>query len=130
MADQAASKGTEAPTESELKDRLYAAGFAPELGWWREPDDLRLFTLDGAIAALDSGEVQPRYIEWPGTGVGVPVHVRSEEEIDRMLGRNQPPPEPPPLPGWAEPWAELVAKKLKPIVRETIRAELRKGRGS
>jgi hypothetical protein len=126
MTDGATSTGASAPTEGALKDRLRAAGFSPELGWWREPGGGRLFTLDDAIAALGSGEIQPRYMEWPGTHAGVPVHVRSEEEIDRMLGRNQPPPEePPPLPSWAAPWAEVIADQLVEKLRPAIRAEVR-----
>jgi hypothetical protein len=130
MTDEATSTGASAPTEGALKDRLRAAGFSPELGWWREPGGGRLFTLDDAIAALDCGEVQPRYMEWPGTHAGVPVHVRSDEEIDRMLGRNQPPSEePPPLPEWAAPWAELIADqlvgKLGPVIRRECRAAIR-----
>jgi hypothetical protein len=135
MADEAASKGTQAPTEGELKDRLRAAGFSNEVGYWREPNGgERLFTLDGAIAALNSGEIQPRYIEWPGTHPDTAPGFQSlsEEEMDRKLGRNQPEPEPPPLPSWAEPWAELIAgqlvDKLKPVIRAEVRAALRANR--
>ncbi len=46
----------------------------------------------------------------------------SEEEIDRMLGRNQPEPGPPALP---ESWAAAIAAQLKPIIRAEIRSGLR-----
>ncbi len=123
------TNGAETPTESP-QSRLISAGFGRQLDWWTTPGEGRVVTMEEAIRLLDSGEVKPQPIPWPGTHAGVPVHVRSEEEIDRMLGRNQPPPEPPPLPSWAEPWAELVAQKLKPIVRAEVRAALRKGRSS
>jgi hypothetical protein len=122
MADPA--NGTEAPAESP-QSRLRDAGFANEMGFWREPNGERLFSLEDAIVGLDSGEIQPRYIEWPGTRHGAPVHVRSEEEIDRMLGRNQPDPEPPVLPSWAAPWAEVIADQLVEKLRPAIRAEVR-----
>ena len=85
-------------------------------------------TLEDAIAALDSGEIEPQRIPWPGThpSTAANFRVRSEEEIDRLLGRNQPPPEePPPLPRWAAPWAEVIAEQLVEKLRPVIRAEIR-----
>jgi hypothetical protein len=119
----------ETPTESR-ESRLRGAGFVNSMGFWQEPNGERTFTTDDAIAALDAGEIKPFTIPWPGVHPDTAAAFRtSEEEMDRILGRNQPQPEePPPLPSWAAPWAELVAKLLKPIIRAEIRAALRKER--
>jgi hypothetical protein len=126
MADE--PSGTVAPAESP-ENRLRGAGFANELGYWREPNGERLFGLEDAIAGLDSGEIQPGRTDWPGVHPEAPVHVRSEEEIDRMLGRNQPEPVPLPMPSWAQPWSELIAEqlveKLGPVIRRECRAAIR-----
>jgi hypothetical protein len=110
------------------ESRLLGAGFSRQLEYWRTPDGSRVLNLNDAIAALDAGEIKPYRLSWPGTHPDIVAgfQPRSEEEIDRMLGRNQPPPEePPPLPSWAEPWAELIAAQLKPIIRAEVRSALR-----
>jgi hypothetical protein len=87
--------------------------------------------MEEAIRLLDSGEVKPFTIPWPGVHPDTAAAFRapSDEDVDKMLGRTRPPPEaPPPLPSWAAPWAELIAAQLKPIIRAEIRAELRKAR--
>jgi hypothetical protein len=101
-----------------------------QLEFWKSPDGKRVISLNDAIAGLDSGEIQPRKVCWPGVHPDAVVGFKapSEEEIDRMF-RPPPPSEPPPVPGWAEPWAELVADKLvekfKPLIRREVRAALR-----
>jgi hypothetical protein len=126
MAEQA-DNGAETPTESP-QSRLLDAGFGRQLEWWTTPGDERVVTMEEAIRLLDSGEVKPRRIPWPGVhpDTAAAYKAPSDEEIDRMFGRNQPPPdEPPPLPSWAAPWAELIAAQLKPIIRAEVRAALR-----
>jgi hypothetical protein len=127
MSEQ--DNGAETPTESP-EGRLRAFGFVNSMGFWKEPSGERIFSTEDAIAALDAGEVKPFTLEWPGVNPDTVHHFQtSEEEIDRLLGRNQPQPEePPPLPSWAEPWAQMVAKLLKPIIRAEIRSALRKER--
>jgi hypothetical protein len=136
MAEQ--DNGAETPTES-AESRLKGAGFVNSMGFWKEPNGERTFSTDEAIAALDAGEIKPFTIPWPGVNPDTVHHFQTtEEEMDKLLGRNQPPPEePPPLPGWAMPWAELiaeqtaeilavkVAKKVRPIVKAEIRAALK-----
>lgn len=121
MADQAAN-GVEQSPES----RLLVAGFTRRLEFWCAPGEERALSLDGAVAMLDAGEVQPPSVSWPGVHPDAVVgfQVPSEEELDRML---HPPPsvEPPPLPGWAEPWAAAIAALLTPIVRLEVRAAVR-----
>ena len=98
--------------------RLYAAGFARQLEFWLSPDGHRVLSLGDAIAALDSGAINPvAGIEFPDLG----VRALPDELVERMF--QQPDTAPPP---WLEQLAELVAKKLKPV----IRANLRKGRSS
>jgi hypothetical protein len=128
MADDA--NGTEATAAESPQSRLIGAGFHRRLQWWVPPGEERAMTLEDAIAALDAGEVKPFTIPWPGVNPDTAHHFqRSEEEVDRLLGRNQPPPEPPPLPSWAAPWAELIGKQiaehLRPIVRAEVRAALK-----
>jgi hypothetical protein len=126
MAEQA-DNGAEAATESP-QSRLLSAGFGRQLEWWTTPGDGRVVSMDEAIRLLDSGEVKPHMLPWPGVHPDIVAgfQPRSDEEVDRMLGRNQPPPEePPPLPSWAAPWAELIAAQLKPIIRAEVRSALR-----
>lgn len=91
---------------------LLAAGFTRRLDFWCPPGEDRALNLNDAIAALESGAIQPPHLSWPGVHPDAVAgfQARSEDELDRML---RPPPrtEPPPLPGWAEPWAELLAEK-------------------
>jgi hypothetical protein len=125
MAEQAANGAQESP-----ESRLYAAGFTRRLDFWVTPDGSAVLNLDDAIAKLDAGEIKPYRLSWPGVHPDAVEGFRppSDEEIDRMLGRNQPQPEePPPLPEWAEPWAELIAAQLKPIIRREIRAAVKAG---
>jgi hypothetical protein len=125
MAEQA-DNGAEAATESP-QSRLLSAGFGRQLEWWTTPGDGRVVSMDEAIRLLDGGQVKPHMLPWPGVKEGDAHHFQtSDEEVDRMLGRNQPPPEePPPLPSWAAPWAAIVAEKLKPIIRAEVRSALR-----
>jgi hypothetical protein len=103
------------------ESRLLGAGFSRRLELWVSPDGERAMNLEDAVAALDSGEIQPGgpTIAFPATG----VRAFPEEMVERMLN-----PPPPPTPPWLEPLAELVAeivvRKLKPV----IRAEVRKGK--
>ncbi len=103
--------------------RLYAAGFTRRLDFWVPPGEDRALILDDAVAMLDAGDVKPPSAAWgvhPDAVVG--LRALSEEEMDRMLGRNQPEPEPPALP---ESWAAAIAAQLKPIIRAEIRSALR-----
>lgn len=126
MADDATSNGTEAPAESP-QSRLRGAGFTNEMGFLRDPNGERLFRTEDAVAALDSGEIQPGQMDWPGVypDTAATIQAQCEAEMYTMLRRNPPEPEPPPLPSWAEPWAEMVAAKLKPIIRAENRRRLR-----
>ena len=47
-----------ATTESP-EARLYAAGFTRQLEFWLSPDGHRVLSLGDAIAALDSGDINP-----------------------------------------------------------------------
>jgi len=106
-----------ATTESP-EARLYAAGFTRQLEFWLSPDGHRVLNLDDAIAALDSGAINPAAgVEFPDSG----VRALPDELVERMF--QQPDTVAPP---WLDQLAELVAEKLKPV----IRANLRKGRGS
>ena len=107
-----------ATTESP-EARLYAAGFTRQLEFWLSPDGHRVLNLGDAIAALDSGEIQPGgpTVSLPDSG----VRALPDELVERMF--QQPDTLAPP---WLDQLAELVAEKLKPV----IRANLRKGRGS
>jgi hypothetical protein len=129
MGDQ--GNGAEAPAESP-QSRLISAGFGRQLEWWTTPGEERVVTMEEAIRLLDSGEVEPARIPWPGVhpDTAAAYAVPSEEEMDRMLGRNQAPPEQPPsLPSWAMPWSELIAEqlveKLRPVIRAEVRAVIR-----
>ena len=122
--------GTETPTESP-ESRLKGAGFVNSMGFWREPNGERVFSRDDAIAKLDAGEIEPPRVAWPGCHPSI-AHTfqTSDEEIDLMLGRNQPQPEGPP--DWLIAQAKVIAaetvKQMKPVIRAEIRAELRKER--
>jgi hypothetical protein len=101
------------------ESRLYAAGFARRLEFWFSPDGHRVLNLGDAIAALDSGEIQPGgpTVSLPDSG----VRALPDELVECMF--QQPDTVVPP---WLDQLAELVAEKLKPV----IRANLRKGRDS
>jgi hypothetical protein len=121
MADQAADGAEQSP-----ESRLLGAGFTRRLEFWCAPGEERALSLDGAVAMLDAGEVQPPSVSWPGVypDALVGFQAPSEEELDRML---HPPSstESPPLPGWAKPWAAEIAALLTPIIRREIRAAVR-----
>ena len=111
-----------ATTESP-EARLYAAGFTRQLEFWLSPDGHRVLTLGDAIAALDSGAINPATgVEFPDSG----VRAFSDELVDRIC----PPPAGPEPPPWllaqAEVIAQATAKKMRPVIRAEVRAELRK----
>ena len=116
-----------ATTESP-EARLYAAGFTRQLEFWLSPDGHRVLSLGDAIAALDSGAINPAAgVEFPDSGVrALP---------DELVARICPPPQPAGAPAWlvaqADVIAEATAAKLKPLIRaecdRAVRAALRKG---
>jgi hypothetical protein len=107
---------TAAPESPE--SRLYAAGFTHQLEFWLSPDGQRVLNLGDAIAALDSGAINPAAgVAFPDTG----VRALPDELVERIFHS----PTPPPPPEWLESLAELVAEKLKPVVRAEVRAALR-----
>ena len=120
MADQANGAAEQGP-----ESRLYGAGFTRRLEFWCPPGEDRALNLNDAVALLDAGEVKRSPLpDWPGTHPDAVAGFQppSEEEIDRMFGRDQA--REPVLPSWAK----LIAAQLKPIIRAEIRAELRKAR--
>jgi hypothetical protein len=102
------------------ESRLLGAGFTRRLEFWVSPDGQRALSAEDAIAALDSGEIEPGMtLRFPDTGVrALPDELVSR--VERIFHR--PPPSPP---DWLEPLAVLVAKELKPIIRSEVRAALR-----
>jgi hypothetical protein len=111
----------ETPQETP-EERLYAAGFGRQLEWWVPPCSDRAMTLEAALTALESGEIKPDRIPWPGADAErfPGLQPQSEEQLDRLL---RPPPMP--APPWLPELAELVAEKLKPVVRAEIRAAMK-----
>jgi hypothetical protein len=114
---------TAAPESPE--SRLYAAGFTHQLEFWLSPDGQRVLNLGDAIAALDSGAINPAAgVEFPDPG----VRAIPDELVDQIC--------PPPATGPAQPPAWLLAQadviaratvqKLKPLIRAEVRAALRK----
>jgi hypothetical protein len=102
------------------ESRLYTAGFTRQLEFWVTPGE-RVLNMNGALAALDAGEVKPAgraLTDQPG------FRELTAEAVDAMADRLFRPPPPPP-PDWLEPLAELVVQKLKPVVRAEVRAALR-----
>ena len=72
------------------KARLYAAGFTRRLEFWLSPDGHRVLKLGDAIAALDSGAINPAAgVEFPDSG----VRALPDELVDRICP--QPAGEPP-----------------------------------
>jgi hypothetical protein len=106
--------------------RLYAAGFTRQLEFWLSPDGHRVLNLGDAIAALDSGAINPAAgIEFPDSG----VRALPDELVDRICPPPQPAGEPP---AWLVAQAqEATVAKLKPLIRaecdRAVRAALRKG---
>jgi hypothetical protein len=108
--------------------RLYAAGFARQLEFWLSPDGQRVLNLGDALAALDSGAIDPvAGVAFPDSGVrALP---------DELVNRICPPPQEPEPPPWLLAQAEVIAAatvaKLKPLIRaecdRAVRAALRKG---
>jgi hypothetical protein len=103
---------------------LYAAGFTRQLEWWVTPDGSRVLHMADAIAGLDSGEIQPGdpTLTLPDAG----IRAFPDELVDRMFPKPNPEP-----PAWLLAQAEVIAqatvKKMRPVIRAEIRAELRKG---
>jgi hypothetical protein len=69
--------------------RLYAAGFTRQLEFWLSPDGHRVLNLDDAIAALDSGAINPAAgVEFPDSGVRAhprfPSGVSDGEDASRL----------------------------------------------
>ena len=123
--DPVMTGATESP-----ESRLYAAGFTRQLDFWLSPDGRRVLNLGDAIAALDSGEIQPG-----GPTVSLPdagVRPFPDELVDRICPPLQPAGDPP---AWlvtqAQVFAEATVEKLKPLIRaecdRAVRAALRKG---
>jgi hypothetical protein len=110
-----------ATTESP-ESRLYAAGFTRQLEFWLSPDGHRVLHLDDAIAGLDSGEIQPGgpTIALPSSAAALP-----DELVERMFAKPSPDP-----PAWLLAQADVIAqatvKKMRPVIRAEVRAELRK----
>jgi hypothetical protein len=109
-----------ATTESP-EARLYAAGFTRQLEFWLSPDGQRVLNLGDAIAALDSGEIQPGgpTMSLPNSASALP-----DELVERMFPK--PSPEPPAwLLAQAEAIAQATAEKMTPLIRREVRAALR-----
>ena|SRR5687767_108976 len=117
-----------ATTESP-EARLYAAGFTRQLEFWRSPDGHRVLNLGDAIAALDSGAINPAAgVAFPDSG----TRALPDELVDRICPPPQPPGEPPAwLVAQAQVIAEATAAKLRPLIRaecdRAVRAALREG---
>jgi len=109
--------------------RLCAAGFARRLEFWLSPDGQRVLNLGEAIAALDSGAIDPAAgVAFPDSG----VRALPDELVDRICPPPQPAGEPPAwLMAQAQVIAEATVAKLKPLIRaecdRAVRAALRKG---
>jgi hypothetical protein len=57
-------------TSESPESRLYAAGFTRQLEFWLSPGGHRVLSLGDAIAALDSGAINPAAgVAFPDTGV-------------------------------------------------------------
>ena len=111
-----------ATTESP-EARLYAAGFARQLEFWLSPDGHRVLNLGDAIAALDSGAINPAAgVEFPDSG----VRALPDELVARICPPPQPVGAPPP---WLVAQAEVIAgatvEKMKPLIRAEVRAALK-----
>jgi hypothetical protein len=106
--------------------RLYAAGFARQLEFWLSPDGHRVLSLGDALAALDSGAIDPAAgVEFPDSG----VRALPDELVDRVCPPPQPAGEPAGLAGGAsEVIAQATVEKLKPLIRAEVRAALRANR--
>ena len=109
-------------TPESPESRLYAAGFTRQLEFWLSPDGHRVLSLGDALAALDSGEINPvAGVEFPDSG----VRAWPDELVDRICPRPQPAGEPP---AWQVAQTEVIAaatvEKLKPLIRAEVRAAL------
>jgi hypothetical protein len=88
------------------------------------PDGHRVLNLGDAIAALDSGEIQPGgAVQWfPDSG----VRALPDELVERICPPPQPGREPP---AWLVTQAQVIAEatvaKLKPLIRAEVRAALK-----
>ena len=110
-------------TTQSAEARLYAAGFTRQLEFWLSPDGHRVLSLGDAIAALDSGAINPAAgVEFPDSG----VRALPDELVDRICPPPQPAGEPP---AWLLAQADVIAQatvaKLKPLIRAEVRAALR-----
>jgi hypothetical protein len=102
------------------------AGFTRQLEFWLSPDGHRVLNLGDAIAALDSGAINPAAgVEFPDSG----VRAIPDKLVDRICPPRSPgPPEPPAwLLAQAQVIAEATVQQLKPLIRAEVRAALRKG---
>ena len=99
--------------------RLCAAGFARRLEFWLSPDGQRVLNLGEAIAALDSGAIDPAAgVAFPDSG----VRALPDELVDRICPPPQPAGEPPAwLMAQAQVIAEATVAKLKPLIRAELR---------
>jgi hypothetical protein len=118
MVDQAADGAEQSP-----ESLLLGAGFSRRLEWWVPPGEDRALSLEGAVAALDAGEVKPAGLEIPAFPDQPGFRELTPEAIDALADRLFRPPPPP----WLEPLAELVADKLRPVVRSEVGAALKGG---
>jgi hypothetical protein len=99
--------------------RLYAAGFTRQLDFWLSPDGHRVLNLDDAIAALDSGAINPAAgIEFPDSGASA----LPNELVDRICPSPQRGGEPPAwLVAQAEVIAEATVAKLRGAHADNVR---------
>ncbi len=106
-----------------FRPNLYAAGFTRQLEFWLSPDGHRVLNLGDALAALDSGAINPAAgVEFPASG----VRALPDELVDRICPPPRPAGEPP---AWLLAQADVIAgatvDKLKPLIRVEVRAALR-----
>jgi len=111
-----------ATTESP-EARLYAAGFTRQLEFWLSPDGHRVLSLGDALAALESGAINPAAgVAFPDSG----VRALPDELVDRICPPPQPAGEPPAwLVAQAQVIAEATVAKLMPLIRAEVRAALK-----
>jgi hypothetical protein len=106
-----------------VESRLLGAGFARFAHLWMAPGDGRPLSQEDAIAALESGEIRPATVTVPAPSIAA-----SEEQMDEWLGRSDRQREE--RAELQRQWFDELAEALRPVIRDEIRAALRKGRSS